>query len=71
VPFAKTEADRMANGDPRPSIAKRYGSVSAFSAAAAAVVNRLVAQRYLLPDDGARELSKAIADVTNNGLLPP
>jgi hypothetical protein len=71
VPFAKSEADRIANGDPRPSIEKRYGSVSAFSAAAASVVNQLVAQRYLLPADGTRELSKAISDVTNNGLLPP
>jgi hypothetical protein len=70
VPFAKTRAERVANNDPRPSLAERYSSVTAFSSAAAAVVDKLVAQRYLLPDDGARELSKAIADVLNNGLLP-
>jgi hypothetical protein len=71
VPFAKTVAERIANGDPRPSIEERYGTVSAFSASAAAVVNQLVTQRYLLPEDGARELSKAISDMTSNGLLPP
>lgn len=71
VPFAKTKAERVANGDPRLSIEERYGSVTAFSAKAAAVLDRLVKRRYLLPADGARELNNAIADLTKNGLLPP
>jgi Alpha/beta hydrolase domain len=69
VPFAKTTAERIANGDPRPSLEERYPSLAAFSAAATSVVNQLVAQRYLLPADGARELSKALTDVVNNGIL--
>ena len=70
VPFATTRAQRLANNDPRPSIEERYSSVAAFSSAASAIVDKLVAARYLLPADGARELSKAISDIVNNGLLP-
>src|SRR5207244_2040408 len=69
VPFAKTRAERIANNDPRPSLEERYPSLAAFSAAATSAVNKLVAERYLLPDDGARELSQALADVVKNGIV--
>jgi len=65
----RTKAERLANGDPRLSIEERYPSLAAFSAAATAVIDHLVAQRYLLPGDGARELSKALSDLTNNDIL--
>jgi hypothetical protein len=70
VPFAKTKAERVANNDPRPSIEERYPSFAAFYFGAAAVVNRLVAQRYLLPADGAKEFNQALSDMLKNGLLP-
>lgn len=70
IPFAKTRDDRLKTGDPRPSIEERYPSFTAFYYQALAVVNRLVAQRYLLPADGAREFNAALSDVLKNGLLP-
>jgi hypothetical protein len=69
VPFAKTKAERVANNDPRPSIEERYPSFAAFYYAAAAAVNQLVAQRYLLPADAAREFSTALSDMLKNGLV--
>ncbi|HVO90528.1 MAG TPA: alpha/beta hydrolase domain-containing protein [Casimicrobiaceae bacterium] len=70
VPFAKIKADRIANNDPRLSIEERYPSFSAFYYKAAAAVNGLIAQRYLLPADGAREFSTALSDMLRNGLVP-
>ena len=70
VPFAKTKAERVAANDPRPSIEERYPTFASFYFAAAAAVNRLVAQRYLLPADGMREFNQALNDMLKNGLLP-
>ena len=43
IPFAKTKAERLASGDPRPSLEERYrthdGYVAAVSAAARSVAN--------------------------------
>ena len=33
LPFAKTQAERLANGDPRLSLAERYGSRAGYVAA--------------------------------------
>jgi len=70
IPFAKTKAERVANNDPRPSLEERYPSFTAFYYQAAAVIDRLVAQRYLLPEDAAREFNAALTGVLQNGLLP-
>ena len=51
IAFAKTKADRLAAGDPRPSIEERYPSVEAYSAAAKKAIEDLVAKRYLLRED--------------------
>ncbi len=60
VPFAPTEADRVA-GDPRPSIQSRYGTHDGYVAAVRAAAERLVALRFLLPDDAARLIAQAAA----------
>ena len=51
VPFAKTAAERQKNGDPRPSIAERYGSREAYVAKVKAAADALVADRLLLEPD--------------------
>ena len=52
IPFAATRAERLANGDPRPSLEERYGTHAAFVAKVRArTADGLVAGRYLLPDD--------------------
>jgi hypothetical protein len=51
IPFARTKAERLANGDPRLSIEERYGNAWGYLYQADQVLNELVAQRYLLPAD--------------------
>ena len=54
IPFAKTKAEREAAGDPRPSVAERYGTRAAYVAKVKAAADDLVRERLLLPDDAAR-----------------
>jgi Alpha/beta hydrolase domain len=70
VPFAKTLAERLATGDPRPSIQERYTTVGNYYFAASKIAKQLIAQRFLLPDDGARITTQALQQMTASGLLP-
>jgi hypothetical protein len=54
IRFAETEAERRRVGDPRPSLEKRYASRDAWAAQLAEAVDRLVAERLLLAEDGDR-----------------
>jgi hypothetical protein len=51
IPFAGTRTERLAIGDPRPSIEERYPSKESYLAAFKGAAGGLVAKRYLLPDD--------------------
>ena len=51
VPFAKTKAERLANNDPRLSLAERYGSHAGYVAAVAKTGAEAVARGFLLQDD--------------------
>lgn len=62
VPFARTEAERIAAGDPRPSLALRYPTRDAYMAAVRAAVERQLAAGLLLPEDVERTMK------TNLGL---
>ena len=46
MPFATTKAERVAKGDPRPSLVERYGDHAGFVAADA-----MVTERFMLPED--------------------
>lgn len=61
IPFARTEAERRAAGDPRPSLQSRYGDHAGFVARIRAVVAEQVARRWLLPPDGERLIREAEA----------
>ena len=50
--FALTEVEREKNGDPRPSVAARFGTKEDWVAGVTAAARRLVADRILLPEDG-------------------
>jgi hypothetical protein len=50
----QTEAERLRADDPRPSLEARYASRDAWSARLAEAVDRLVAERLLLAEDGDR-----------------
>jgi hypothetical protein len=51
LPFARTEADRKAAGDPRPSIEARYDGRNGYLAAVEAAANALIADRLMLARD--------------------
>lgn len=57
VPFARTEAERAASGDPRPSLEARYRTRDDFVAAVRAAAERQIAAGLLLPEDMDRTLS--------------
>jgi hypothetical protein len=61
IPFAATKAERLANGDPRPSIEERYPDHAAYVAKVKAQADALVAARYMLAGDAAKMVSEAEA----------
>lgn len=69
VPFARTKAERLASGDPRPSIEERYPNFWSYLSAASRRADELVAARLLLPDDATRLLKQLMADIEAGGLF--
>jgi hypothetical protein len=68
IPFAKSKADRLHSGDPRPSLEERYRDQAGYVAAVKTAAERMVKQRFLLPDDAARLIREAEAsDVLRGG----
>jgi hypothetical protein len=61
IPFAKTKAERLVSGDPRPSLEERYGTHEKYVAQVRAAAERLVRGRYLLQDDADRLIAQAEA----------
>ncbi|HEY0419216.1 MAG TPA: alpha/beta hydrolase domain-containing protein, partial [Acetobacteraceae bacterium] len=59
VPFAANKAEREAAADPRPSLEERYPNKPAYVNAVREAADRLVAARFLLPDDAYRLISEA------------
>jgi hypothetical protein len=61
IPFARTKAERMASGDPRPSLEERYGTHEAYVAKVRAAAERMVESRFLLREDADRLVQEAEA----------
>ena len=61
IPLPRTEKERRATGDPRPSIESLYPSRPDYLAAAARAAADLVERRLLLPEDALRVLKRAEA----------
>jgi len=61
IPFARTRAERLAAGDPRPSLEERYGTHEGYVDAVRKATEKLVRDRLLLPADAARLISAAEA----------
>ena len=51
IPFAPTKAERLANGDPRPSLEERYGSHDGYVKAVEAAAAKAMAAGFLLKGD--------------------
>jgi hypothetical protein len=66
IPFAKTQAERLASGDPRLSLEERYGSHEGYVAAVHAAAANAVARGFLLQADAdLLEAQAAASDVLN------
>jgi hypothetical protein len=61
IPFARTKIERLASGDPRPSLEERYGTHDNYVAKVRAAAERLVRGRFLLQDDAGRLVAQAEA----------
>ena len=66
LPFATTKAERERTGDPRLSVEERYGTLEGYTCVVDKAVRQAVAERFLLPADGARLLDEA----KKSGVLP-
>jgi len=62
IPFARTQAERERDGDPRPSLEERYGTRDAYVAKVRAAAEALVAARLILAEDAARYVAAASAN---------
>jgi hypothetical protein len=67
IPFAKTKSERVASGDPRPSLEERYGSHEVYVANAKIAAASAVKERFLLPEDADR----LVAQAANSDVLTP
>jgi hypothetical protein len=66
IPFAKTQAERLASGDPRLSLEERYGNHEGYVAAVHAAAANAVARGFLLQADAdVLEAQAAASDVLN------
>jgi hypothetical protein len=61
IPFAKTKAQRVASGDPRPSLEERYGSHAGYVAAVQGAANNAFNQGFLLDADRTALIAAAQA----------
>jgi hypothetical protein len=77
IPFARTRADRLASGDPRPSVEERYPSFGEYAAKVKNAIDGLVKDRLMLCEDAddaqARLLAAGLAAgvPAPKGNLPP
>jgi alpha/beta hydrolase family protein len=61
IPFAKTRAERTANGDPRRSLEERYTDANGLVRAVERATRELVERRFLLQEDADRFVAAAKA----------
>ena len=60
IPFARTQAERRATGDPRPSLQERYPTREDFIAKVRQAAGRQIADGFLLPEDEERAVSENV-----------
>jgi hypothetical protein len=61
VPFARTQAERLAKGDPRKSLEERYKDHAGFVKAVTQAAKELVTERFMLEEDAATFIRAAEA----------
>jgi hypothetical protein len=71
IPFAKTETERVAAGDPRPSVEERYPSFAAYLSAVRRSIDDLVKDRLMLCEDAPAEQARLIQRGLDAGVPAP
>jgi hypothetical protein len=71
IPFPKTEAERVASGDPRRSVEERYKSFGEYHRKIRRALNDMVADRLLLCEDTAREEARLMQAGLTRGVPAP
>jgi alpha/beta hydrolase family protein len=60
IPFPRTKADRLATGDPRPSVEERYPSYGEYRSAVMRAIDDLVKDRFMLCEDADDALARLL-----------
>jgi hypothetical protein len=58
IAFAKTKVDRLASGDPRPSVEERYPTFAEYQSEVHRAIDGLVKDRLLLCEDADDQLAR-------------
>jgi len=71
IPLARTEAARIASGDPRPSIEERYPSFGQYYSAVIRAIDDMVKDRLLLCEDADDQQARLLQAGLDAGVPPP
>jgi len=71
IPFAKTEAERQASGDPRLSLEERYSSLADYYRHVTHAIDDLIKDRLMLCEDAATEQARLLQAGIDAGLTSP
>jgi hypothetical protein len=71
IPFPKTRADRLASGDPRPSVEERYPTFERYQHRVAHAIREMVEDRLMLCEDTSSEYARLIALGLAQGVPAP
>lgn len=71
IPFARTRAERLASGDPRPSVEERYPSFGQYSSAVMRAIDGLVKDRLMLCEDADDAQARLLQAGLDAGVPPP
>jgi hypothetical protein len=71
IPFAATRAERVASGDPRPSVEERYPSFGEYRSAVMRAIDDLVKDRLMLCEDADDAQARLLAAGLAVGVPPP
>lgn len=70
IPFKKTKAERIAAGDPRPSVQERYPNFAVYRARVTRAVDDMVRNRFMLCEDAETELPRLLQAGLDAGVRP-
>ena len=71
IPFAKSKADRVATGDPRPSVQERYPSFAEYYSAVKRAIDGLIKDRLMLCEDAPAEQARLVQAGLDAGVPAP